>query len=375
MASRAIRSAPTHPGGSSSGSAVAVAAGLVPFALGTDTAGSGRVPAGLNNIVGLKPSLGLISTAAWCRPAARSTASRCSRSRSTMRWRAFAAMAGPDDADPFSRTAARRGDATARQSARRRAAQRQRIFFGDKRAEAAYDAALKRCARSAPRSSKSISSRSTKPRGCSTKARGWPSAIGPRSAASSPEAVHPVTREIIVAGARLKRGRHVRRALPAGGAAQAAPSAPSSRSMCWWCRRRRRPTPSRRSRPIRSAQQPARHLHQFRQPARSLRPRGAGGDARRRHAVRRHACWRPQGKMRCSRASAACFMPTPGCRSAPGRWRSLRLRRLPRRRRRSRGRRGRRASLRHAAQRRTAGARRAPARGDQRPRRTTSSTR
>ena len=51
------------PGGSSSGSAVAVAAGLVPLALGTDTAGSGRVPAGLNNIVGLKPSLGLVSNA------------------------------------------------------------------------------------------------------------------------------------------------------------------------------------------------------------------------------------------------------------------------------------------------------------------------
>ena len=50
------------PGGSSSGSAVAVAAGLVSFALGTDTAGSGRVPAAFNNIVGLKPSRGLIST-------------------------------------------------------------------------------------------------------------------------------------------------------------------------------------------------------------------------------------------------------------------------------------------------------------------------
>jgi allophanate hydrolase len=49
-------------GGSSSGSAVAVALGLVDFALGTDTAGSGRVPAGLNNIVGLKPSRGLLST-------------------------------------------------------------------------------------------------------------------------------------------------------------------------------------------------------------------------------------------------------------------------------------------------------------------------
>jgi len=50
------------PGGSSSGSAVAVAAGLVSFALGTDTAGSGRVPAGFNNIVGLKPTPGLLST-------------------------------------------------------------------------------------------------------------------------------------------------------------------------------------------------------------------------------------------------------------------------------------------------------------------------
>lgn len=49
-------------GGSSSGSAAAVARGLVHVALGTDTAGSGRVPAGLNNIVGWKPSRGLLST-------------------------------------------------------------------------------------------------------------------------------------------------------------------------------------------------------------------------------------------------------------------------------------------------------------------------
>jgi allophanate hydrolase len=49
-------------GGSSSGSAVSVAVGEVAFALGTDTAGSGRVPAAFNNIVGLKPSRGLLST-------------------------------------------------------------------------------------------------------------------------------------------------------------------------------------------------------------------------------------------------------------------------------------------------------------------------
>ena len=49
-------------GGSSSGSAVAVASGLVSFALGTDTAGSGRVPAAFNNLVGMKPTRGLLST-------------------------------------------------------------------------------------------------------------------------------------------------------------------------------------------------------------------------------------------------------------------------------------------------------------------------
>lgn len=49
-------------GGSSSGSAVAVATGLASFALGTDTAGSGRVPAAFNNLVGVKPTRGLLST-------------------------------------------------------------------------------------------------------------------------------------------------------------------------------------------------------------------------------------------------------------------------------------------------------------------------
>src|ERR1700684_133269 len=48
-------------GGSSSGSSVAVAAGLVSFSLGTDTAGSGRVPAAFNEIVGLKPTRGTLS--------------------------------------------------------------------------------------------------------------------------------------------------------------------------------------------------------------------------------------------------------------------------------------------------------------------------
>ncbi|CDF35451.1 allophanate hydrolase [Chondrus crispus] len=64
--------APAHiPGGSSSGSAVAVASALAAFALATDTAGSGRVPAAMNAIVGLKPTRGLVSTAGLV-PAAKS---------------------------------------------------------------------------------------------------------------------------------------------------------------------------------------------------------------------------------------------------------------------------------------------------------------
>src|SRR5205823_5444731 len=91
------------PGGSSSGSGIAVAAGVVPLALGTDTAGSGRVPPGLNNIVGLKPSLGLVSMARVV-PACR-TLDCVSLFALTVddAFGALAAMAGPDPADPYSR--------------------------------------------------------------------------------------------------------------------------------------------------------------------------------------------------------------------------------------------------------------------------------
>lgn len=91
------------PGGSSSGSAVAVAHGIVAFALGTDTAGSGRVPAALNNVVGLKPSLGAISSRGML-PACR-TLDTLSVFAGTVADAdaAFRVMLGPDGADPWSR--------------------------------------------------------------------------------------------------------------------------------------------------------------------------------------------------------------------------------------------------------------------------------
>ncbi|MGB6686943.1 MAG: allophanate hydrolase [Terracidiphilus sp.] len=91
-------------GGSSSGSAVAVARGLVSFSLGSDTAGSGRIPAAFNNLVGLKPTRGLISTERLL-PACRTLdcvsifAETCADAA-----RVFAVACGFDAEDPYSRT-------------------------------------------------------------------------------------------------------------------------------------------------------------------------------------------------------------------------------------------------------------------------------
>lgn len=91
------------PGGSSSGSAVAVARGIVAVALGTDTAGSGRVPAALNGIVGLKPSLGAVSTRGVV-PACRSLDCVSVFAADVEdAWTTFRILAAGDRADPFSR--------------------------------------------------------------------------------------------------------------------------------------------------------------------------------------------------------------------------------------------------------------------------------
>ncbi len=93
------------PGGSSSGSATAVAAGICDFSLGTDTAGSGRVPAMAQGIVGLKPTLGLVPTRGTV-PACRSLDCVSVFARTVAEAAAvLAVLAGPDAADPYSRPA------------------------------------------------------------------------------------------------------------------------------------------------------------------------------------------------------------------------------------------------------------------------------
>jgi allophanate hydrolase len=91
-------------GGSSSGSASAVARGLVPFSLGTDTAGSGRVPAAFNNIVGLKPTRGWLSTSGVV-PACRTLDCVSVFALTVADAEEIATIAGGYDAsDPYSRT-------------------------------------------------------------------------------------------------------------------------------------------------------------------------------------------------------------------------------------------------------------------------------
>ena len=91
-------------GGSSSGSAVAVATGLCGFAIGTDTAGSGRVPAAFNNLFGVKPTLGLLSTTGLV-PACRSidciSIFSVSAADGELVWRM---SQGPDAGNPYSRS-------------------------------------------------------------------------------------------------------------------------------------------------------------------------------------------------------------------------------------------------------------------------------
>ncbi|HEY8358125.1 MAG TPA: allophanate hydrolase, partial [Ramlibacter sp.] len=129
-------------GGSSSGSAYVVATGQVAFALGTDTAGSGRVPAGLNNIVGLKPSRGLVS-ACGVVPAAQSVDCVSIFAPTVgLAARVLAQAMGHDAGDPYSRKlvlASRPFPAAFRFGVPDRLE-----FFGDELASAAFREAVTR---------------------------------------------------------------------------------------------------------------------------------------------------------------------------------------------------------------------------------------
>jgi allophanate hydrolase len=194
------------PGGSSSGSSVAVSAGLVPLALGTDTAGSGRVPAMLNNIVGLKPSLGLISTAGLV-PACRTL--DCISIFSLTVDDAIAALqvvVGPDGADPFSRDRPLAAMTAFPQNLRLGIPRNgQLIFFGDKAAEAAFGEALKRWTSLGA----TLVEFDLEPFYETARLLYEGPWVAERYLvirnllASSPDSIHPVTREITAAGARL----------------------------------------------------------------------------------------------------------------------------------------------------------------------------
>jgi allophanate hydrolase len=131
-------------GGSSSGSAVAVASGMVMFALGTDTAGSGRVPAAFNNIVGYKPTRGLLSNHGVF-PACRSLDCVSIFSGSCHDVQAVLDVAvGFDPAEPYSRSRPKCGVNIPEKFRFGILPLSQREFFGDAEAAALYERSIAR---------------------------------------------------------------------------------------------------------------------------------------------------------------------------------------------------------------------------------------
>jgi allophanate hydrolase len=192
------------PGGSSSGSAIAVAAGFVPLSLGTDTAGSGRVPAAYSNIVGLKPSRGLVSNAGVV-PACR-TLDCVSIFSLTVddAMTALKVVAGPDTADPYSRPFPLRDAASMPEGVRLGVPiPGQLLFFGDKLSAASYDAALTKLASLGAK----IVEIDIEPFHAAARLLYEGPWVAERYLtakaliASAPEAIHPVTRQILLAGA------------------------------------------------------------------------------------------------------------------------------------------------------------------------------
>ena len=193
------------PGGSSTGSALSVGAGIAPLSLGTDTAGSGRVPAAFSNIVGLKPSFGLVS-AAGVVPACRTLdcVSVCAFTVDDA-MAMLGAIAGPDAADPYSRSRLLRAVGPMPDGVKLGVPPAvQRLFFGDKISAAAYDTALARFADHGAQ----IVEVDIEPFYAAARLLYDGPWLAERYltikdlAAASPDSILPVTREIILAGAR-----------------------------------------------------------------------------------------------------------------------------------------------------------------------------
>lgn len=232
------------PGGSSSGSATAVAAGICTFSLGTDTAGSGRVPAMLNNIVGLKPSLGLVPTRGVV-PACRSLDCVSVFALTVADAAAvLAVIAGPDAADRYSRAAppAWRAAPMPMPAFRLAAPLAEQLVFDTAEEAALYDAALDRA-----RALGATVARIDIAPFLAIARRLYDGAwVAERTAAlqdilrGRPEAVHPVTRGILEAGFAQRtveawgdldaaaEARRLARALFAGADALLLPTAPGA---------------------------------------------------------------------------------------------------------------------------------------------------
>ena len=138
------------PGGSSAGSGAAVGAGIVSFALGNDAAGSGRVPAAFNNVVGVKPTPGLVSNTAVVGGGTAKSLETISIFALTVDdgMHVLRLIAGYDPDDLFSKTEARFCDLSPQSApARFRFAvprARDLVFFGDGDAERLFEAAIAR---------------------------------------------------------------------------------------------------------------------------------------------------------------------------------------------------------------------------------------
>ncbi len=273
-------------GGSSSGSAVAVAHGIVPFALGTDTAGSGRVPAGFNGLVGLKPTPGRVSTAGVL-PACR-TLDCVSVFAHTVTDAAhvLAVIEGADAADDYSAFAPRpRGAAGKAETGRAaaagcRCAQRLRpsLDCGAGARTVAGPRAGAHRLHAAARSGRTALRRPVGGRA----SRRLPQDLRPPAAGDDgrhraqrrrprvdADRDHGLRRPVPAAGSEAAAGC----AVAAGGCAGGAHRADASHLRRSRCRHRRR-------------QHAAGYLHQLRQPARLVRAGGAGGADELRAAVR-----------------------------------------------------------------------------------------